>query len=142
MSIVTKIVVENPQGLQSHLSVHIDQDRLHVASMGNALLDTGCAERWVERAASAPCVAQDFETLTSATKMSLAFALAFAERFVQMCVDSLSNTDEMIDHTFAMCDANGIRVSDAQLNQYIHYEDTLCARLIGFSLTQGVHHAK
>ena len=135
MNIVTKIVVENPQGLQSHISVHIDQDRLHVASMGNALLNTGCAERWIERASSAPCVADDFASLSAATQMSLAFALAFAERFVQMCVDTLSNTDEMIDHMFAACDANGIRVSDAKLNTQFHYEDTLCARLTGFSLT-------
>lgn len=134
MNIVTNIVVENPQGLQSHLSVYIDQDRLHVASMGNALLDTGCAERWVERASTAPCVAQDFETFTSATKMSLAFALAFAERFVQMCMDSLSNTDEAIDRTFATCDASGIRVSDARINYQLSHDDTLSARLTGFAV--------
>ena len=134
MNIVAKVVVENPQGLQSHLSVHIDQDRLHVASMGHALLDTGCAERWIERASTAPCVAQDFETFTAATKMSLAFALAFAERFVQMCVDSLSNTDEMIDHTFAACDASGVRVSNANINYQLSHEDALCAHLTGFAL--------
>ena len=134
MNIVVKVVVENPQGLQSHLSVHIDQDQLHVASMGNALLDTGCAERWIERASTAPCVAQDFETLTAATKMSLAFALAFAERFVQMCVDSLSNSDEAIDRTFAACDASGVRVASARINPQLSHDDALCARLTGFAL--------
>ena len=134
MNIVTNIIVENAHGIQSNLSVHINQDKLHTASMGNALLDTGCAERWIERASVAPCVAQDFATFTSATKMSLAFALAFAERFVLMCIDSLSNSDEAIDRTFATCDASGIRVSDARINYQLSHDDTLSARLTGFAV--------
>ncbi|MCE1176009.1 MAG: hypothetical protein LWW76_02685 [Burkholderiales bacterium] len=134
MNIVTNIVVENAYGVQSNLSVHINQDKLATASMGNALLDTGCAERWIERASVAPCVAQDFATFTASTKMSLAFALAFAERFVLMCIDSLSNSDEAIDRTFATCDASGIRVSDARINYQLSHDDTLSARLTGFAV--------